>query len=98
MAPRYAAITAGSDRTSSGEPDSDHLPEVEHDDLIANAHHEVHVVLDHQDGHPPFLGQAAHHPGQFGALGHNPAAGSSRRSTLGCIATARAIASSRRFP
>ena len=28
----------------------------------------------------------------------NPAAGSSSRSTLGCIATARAIASSRRFP
>src|SRR4051794_16214916 len=31
----------------------DRLPEVEYDDAVAHAHHEVHVVLDEHHRHPP---------------------------------------------
>ena len=43
--------------------------EVEHDDVVAHAHHEVHVVLDEQDGDAPVVGEAADEVRQLGGLG-----------------------------
>ena len=52
-----------------GRSRGDEVAEVEHHHLVADTHHEVHVVLDDQDRHAPVFGQAADHPGQLGALG-----------------------------
>ena len=47
-APRYASMTAGSCGTAAGRPVGDLAAEVDHDDLVGDAHHHVHVVLDEQ--------------------------------------------------
>ena len=51
-----------------GSTGRDEPPEVEDHHPVADPHHEVHVVLDDEDRHPPLIGQAANHPGQFNAL------------------------------
>ena len=51
-----------------GGADGDQPAEVEDDDLVAHAHHEVHVVLDDEDRHAPVVGQPADDPGQLDAL------------------------------
>ncbi|MFQ5813423.1 MAG: hypothetical protein ACE5I2_09600 [Anaerolineae bacterium] len=33
------------------------LPAVHHDDRVTGVHHQVHVVLDQEDGHPTLKGQ-----------------------------------------
>ena len=62
-------MTFGSRRMASGDPSAILTAEVEHDDLVAHVHDEVHVVLDEEDGHAPVVGEAAHEVGQLGALG-----------------------------
>ena len=42
--------------------------EVEDDDPVADAHHEVHVVLDDEDRHAPVVGEPADDPRQLDAL------------------------------
>ena len=48
-APRYASMTFGSRRTSSGVPSAMLLAMIEHRDAVADAHDHAHVVLDEQD-------------------------------------------------
>ena len=43
--------------------------EVEHGDPVADAHHEGHVVLDHEDAEPPLLRQPANDRRELGRLG-----------------------------
>ena len=51
-----------------GLPFGDLDTEVEHHDVVAHAHHEVHVVLDEQHRHPPVVGQSPHEASQLGSL------------------------------
>ena len=46
---QVAVTTLGSSRTSLGVPTGDHLAELQHDDAVADAEHEAHVVVDQQD-------------------------------------------------
>ena len=62
-------MTLGSRRTSSGVPSGDLDAEVEHHDVVADVHHEVHVVLDEQHADAPIVGEAAHEVRQLGGLG-----------------------------
>ena len=45
-------ITAGSARTSAGAAVGDLAAVVEHDDVVGDAHHDAHIVLDQQDADP----------------------------------------------
>src|SRR3954471_10145334 len=45
----------------------DHAPEVEHHDVVADAEHEAHVVIDEQHGHAR-VGQCAQMAAELGAL------------------------------
>ncbi len=49
-APRYAASTRGSRRTVVGRPFRERPPLAHDDHRVADRHHQVHVVLDEQDG------------------------------------------------
>ena len=77
----------------------DQRAEVEDDHLVADPHHEVHVVLDDEDAMPQSSARRrTTRASSVLSVELRPATGSSSSSTLGCIATARAMASSRRLP
>ena len=77
---------------------SDLVAKVNHHHTVAYPHDEVHVMFDEQDCHSPFICKASHHPQvrRFQPNSNRPLA--RREEVLGCIATDRAIARSRRLP
>jgi len=87
-------MTAGSRWTSSGTLGD--LPAViEHGDPVAEPHHQLHVVLDQEQGRA-VRADAVEKRAQRPCLGRfMPAAGSSRASRRGSVASARAISSRR---
>jgi hypothetical protein len=73
-------------------------PELEHVDVVADAEHERHVVVDQEPGEA-FVDERAQLCVQLLALGGSrPAVGSSRHRTVGRPATARATPTSLRCP
>ena len=48
--PRYAARTSGSSLDHAGIPVRDHAAAVDDQESVDDAHHQVHVVLDQDDG------------------------------------------------
>ena len=47
-----------------GQPLGDLLAVVEHGDVLGHAHHDLHVVLDQEDGQPALVAQGGHELGQ----------------------------------
>ena len=76
--------TAGSARHLSGRSLGDLGAGVEHDDMVRDAHHQIHVVLDQDHGHArrPRACATTHRSPRYPAA-FSPAAGSSSASTLG---------------
>ena len=77
----------------------DGLAVVEHVDALADAHDDLHVVLDEQDGEPELVADPRIMciSSSF-SCGFMPAAGSSRSSSSGSVARARAISRRRWSP
>ena len=61
-------MTRGLLRTSAGSALGDLLAVVEHRDVLGDAHHDLHVVLDQHDRHAALVAQLAHEGGQVGRL------------------------------
>ena len=85
--PRYASVTRPIGLDLGSRPEAISLAEVEYVDLVAQVHHELHVVVDEHDRDarvpaPPGRRSASH------ALSvvSRPAAGSSSRSSFGLLA------------
>ena len=75
---------AGRPGTSAGVPVGDAAAEVEHDDAVAHAHHEVHVVLDEQHREcRPLSARGPARPARRCRRAPRPPAGSSSRSSSG---------------
>ena len=67
--PRYAACTSSLARTSSGRAVEQRATEVEHVDVLADLHHQRHVVLDQQQTRPAFGHDPLQHRAEALGLG-----------------------------
>ena len=76
----HARVVAHRRRVALG----DLLAVVEHRDLLGDAHHDLHVVLDEQDGEAPLVAQALHERGEgIGFLGVHARRGLVEQQQLG---------------
>ena len=92
-------MTWGLLRISSGVPFGDDAAKVQHGDALADAHDEAHIMLDEQDSDVELVADAADGLRQLCGLGgFMPAAGSSRSSSFGLVASARMISRRRCAP